>query len=66
MGLFHAQFGFELGPMGMDQKRPFIRNIFRVAPDFKKYWQECYIPKFALQQNEPKPSFDWIAINYPF
>lgn len=37
--MFHAQFGFNFGLTGMDQKGPIIRNIFRVVPTFQNHWQ---------------------------
>jgi len=65
--MFHAQFGLSFGTG--DQKTPVIRNVFRIVTDFKKHWQECYIPKLTVAENaspNPLPSFDWIPINYQF
>lgn len=48
---------------------PVIRNVFRIVTDFKKHWQECYVPKLTVAENaspNPLPSFDWIQINYQF
>ncbi len=67
--MFHAQFGLNFGTGVFDQKTPVIRNVFRIVTDFKKHWQECYIPKLTVAQNaslNPTPSFDWIPINYQF
>lgn len=64
--MFHSQFGFALGPTGKDLKSPIIENIFRLETDFEKHWRDCYIPKFAIVNNEPKPLPDWVATNYPF
>lgn len=64
--MFYAQFGFTLGPTGGDLKSPIIRNIFRSQVDFEKHWQECYVPRFTLVDNDPKPlSSDWTPTNYP-
>jgi hypothetical protein len=67
--MFHAQFGFQFGLTGMDQKGPVIRNVFRIVSHFDKYPHECYKPKYELLESTaptPTPSFDWQSINYPF
>jgi hypothetical protein len=67
--MFHAQFGLNFGTGVFDQKTPVVRNVFRIVADYKKHWQECYIPKLTVSQNaspNPTPSFDWTPINYQF
>jgi hypothetical protein len=67
--MFHAQFGFQFGPTGTDQKGPVIRNIFRIVTHLNKHSQECYIPKLEVLANAsptPTPSFDWTEVNCSF
>jgi len=64
--MFYAQFGLNFG-VGWDKFTPVIRNIFNVAPDFKKHEHAFYVQPIKLQiDNPPAFSFDWIAIDYPF
>lgn len=68
--MFHAQFGFNFGYGGLNQKTTLIRNIFRIStPALSKYEKEFYIPKVSLSgepRPAPTPSSDWVLMDYPF
>ena len=67
--MFHAQFGFQFGLTGMDEKGPIIRSVFRLVTHFDRHPLHCYIPKYEVLEKAsptPTPSFDWQAIDYPF
>jgi len=67
--MFYAQFGFNFGAGPNDPKSSVIRNIFKLTTTgLVKYEKEFYIPKVELQaeSRRPAPSWEWVAINYPF
>lgn len=68
--MFHAQFGFRFGSIGIfEQKSQLISNFFKVTTaGFKKYEKDYYIPKICLHPdtNQPSPLWDWEQIDYPF
>ncbi|MCK5415848.1 hypothetical protein KAI92_00285 [Candidatus Parcubacteria bacterium] len=65
--MFYAQFGFRFEAIWDNHKSHYIRGSFGCKTvGLKKYEKNYYIPKVVLENNLPKPLWDWTALDYPF
>lgn len=65
--MYYAQFGSVFEAPWDNHKSYYIRGIFRSNTNgLKKYEKNYYIPKVVLENNIPRPSWDWTLLNYQF